>query len=159
MADVRADGIAVYVYRPTPAGIELLQIHRSARTGEYQQSWQIVYGGIEPGETAPQAARRELQEETGLVPRGMFQVEYLEQFYFMPHDYVLIMPVFAAEVAPDATVTLNDEHDAHRWVKAAAVEAHFMWRTQREAIAILLEELARPTASRPLLTINLRGRT
>src|SRR5260221_1935143 len=103
MSDIRADGFAVYVYRRAAGAIrEFLQIRRSANTGEYQQSWQTVYGGIEKGETAPHAALRELREETGLTPVRMFQVEYLESFYFMPHDYVLIMPVFAVEVANEA---------------------------------------------------------
>ena len=153
MAEVRADGVAVYVWRRAAGGLELLQIRRSGATGEYQHSWQTVYGGIEPGETAVQAALRELKEDTGLTPRGLFQVEYLEQFYFMPRDYVLVMPVFAAEVGVDDAVTLNAEHDAQRWVPAAEYADHFMWRTQRDAVAIILDELARPTASRPLLTI------
>lgn len=154
MASVRADGIAVYVYRKNPH-VEFLQIHRSAKTGEYQQSWQIVYGGIEPGETATQAAFRELKEETALIPISMFQVEYVETFYFRPHDYVLMMPVFAAEVAPAAPITLNDEHDAHRWVPQSAVADHFMWRTQRDALKIIIEEIHHPTASMPMLKITL----
>src|SRR5277367_2909960 len=104
MPDIRADAIAVYVYRRIKTGFEFLQIHRSAATGEYQHSWQTVYGGVEKlpsgkDETAVQAALRELREETGLAPIRMWQVEYLESFYFKPHDYVLVMPVFAAEVA------------------------------------------------------------
>ncbi len=44
----------------------LLLIHSSdARTG--QECWYPVGGGIEPGETAQQAAAREASEETGLV--------------------------------------------------------------------------------------------
>ncbi len=149
MPDIRADAIAVYVYRRIQTEIQFLQIHRSAATGEYQQSWQTVYGGIEPRpsttsgekETATQAALRELKEETGLTPLRMWQVEYLESFYFKPHDYVLVMPVFAVEVAPLAPITLNAEHDAHRWIPENQIDAAFMWRTQREALAHLLTAL------------------
>lgn len=140
MPDIRADGVAVYVYRRTPL-LEFLQIRRSAKTGEYQGSWQTVYGGVEPGETAVQAALRELHEETALTPISMWQVEYLESFYFMPHDYVLVMPVFAVEVARDAQVHLNEEHDDARWVPEARIDNAFMWRTQREALKYLLEAL------------------
>ena len=106
MADVRADAVAVYVYRRMP-GVEFLQVRRSAATGEYQGSWQTVYGGVHAGETAMAAAVRELKEETGLVPVAMWQVEYLETFYFMVKDYVLLMPVFAVEVGREAAVVLN----------------------------------------------------
>ena len=144
MPNVRADGVAVYVYRKTPL-LEFLQIRRSAKTGEYQGSWQTVYGGVEQGETAVQAALRELKEETGLAPIDMWQVEYVETFYFRPHDYVLMMPVFAVEVARDAPITLNEEHDDHRWVQEARIDSSFMWRTQRDALKFLLEALHEQT--------------
>ena len=158
MPDIRADGIAVYVFRRVGGALQLLQIHRSATTGEYQRSWQTVYGGVEKGETAVQAALRELREETGLVPRQMFQVEYLESFYFMPHDYVLVMPVFGVEVAETDVITLNHEHDDFRWIAEADVDAAFMWRTQREAVRYLLEALHHPTAARSWLAVDLAPR-
>ncbi len=152
MPDIRADGVAVYIYRRTPL-LEFLQIRRSEKTGEYQGSWQTVYGGVEAGETAVQAALRELREETGLKPMAMWQVEYLESFYFMPHDYVLVMPVFAVEVARDAVPQLNDEHDDFRWVNEPHIDTSFMWRTQREALRYLLEELHRPSGANPYLKV------
>jgi dATP pyrophosphohydrolase len=162
MPDIRADGIAVYVYRRTPAhSIEFLQIRRSANTGEYQHSWQTVYGGIHRNpdgswkESATQAALRELKEETGLAPARLWQVEYLESFYFRPHDYVLIMPAFAAEVAYDAPITLNDEHDAHRWIAERDIPSHFMWRTQREALQYLLDALHHGSAAMRFLEVAL----
>jgi dATP pyrophosphohydrolase len=160
MPDIRSDAIAVYVYRRTSAGIEFLQIHRSDSTGEYQRSWQTVYGGVEKlpsgkNETAVQAALRELREETGLAPIRMWQVEYLESFYFMPHDYVLVMPVFAVEVGVEAAIALNAEHDAHRWVLESQIDAAFMWRTQREALRYLLEALHNPSEAGPFLDVDL----
>jgi dATP pyrophosphohydrolase len=92
-------------------------------------------------ETAVAAAKRELLEETGLVPVRMFQVEYVETFYFRPSDAVLLMPVFGVEVDAGAEVVLNEEHDGVRWVGVGEIGEKFMWRTQREALAILLEQL------------------
>ena len=154
MPEMRADAVAVYVYRRTPL-LEFLQIRRSADSGEYQGSWQTVYGGVKAGETAVQAALRELQEETGLVPLVMWQVEYLESFYFMAKDYVVMMPVFAVEVARDAVVRLNEEHDAARWVQEGRIESSFMWRTQREALRILLEAMRNQTGAREFLQVPL----
>ena len=155
MSDVRADGVAVYVYRRVAGAVEFLQIRRTDQTGEYQGSWQIVYGGIEAGETAVQAALREMREEIGLIPRGLFQAEYVETFYFRPKDYVLMMPVFAAEVEAACVIKLNEEHDAFRWIPAAAVDSAYMWRTQREALGIILGEILQPGPARGELEIDL----
>ncbi|MGN6367528.1 MAG: NUDIX hydrolase [Phycisphaerae bacterium] len=155
MPEVRADGIAVYVYRRVGSGVEFLQIRRTAATGEYQWSWQTVYGGVEAGETAVRAAVRELREETGLRPVRMWQVEFLETFYFRPHDYVLLMPVFGVEVKGDEGIVLNAEHDGYRWVGEGEVGEKFMWRTQREAIGVLLEELRAPGGASGYLEVDL----
>ena len=154
MPAIRADAVAVYVYRRTPL-LEFLQIKRSAATGEYQQSWQTVYGGVEEGETAIQAALRELKEETGLVPALMWQVEYLESFYFMPRDYVVVMPVFAVEVPANAPITLNHEHTECRWVPEAHLDSAFMWRSQREALKCLLEGLRNGSPAMTFLAVKL----
>jgi dihydroneopterin triphosphate diphosphatase len=156
MAKIRADGIAVYVYKRAGQAIDFLQLRRSANTGEYQHSWQICYGGIKEGETSVQAALRELKEETGLIPREMHQVEYLEQFFFRPHDYVLVMPVFAVRVDAADPITLNDEHDAFRWISSAQIETHFMWRTQREALRIILDEILHPGLATDHLRVDLQ---
>jgi len=155
MPEVRADGIAVYVYRRVGAGVEFLQILRAKSTGEYQQTWQTVYGGVEKGESAVQAALRELLEETGLKPAAMWQVEFLETFYFMPHDYVLVMPVFAVEVAAEAAIVLGEEHDDFRWVPEAEIGKAFMWRTQREALAHVLDALRQESPAMEWLRVKL----
>jgi dihydroneopterin triphosphate diphosphatase len=154
VAAIRADGIAVYVYRRTPL-LEFLQIRRSGSTNEYQRTWQTVYGGVEPGETAVQAALRELKEETGLTPLLMWQVEYLETFFFMPRDYVAVMPVFAVEVSADAAIALNDEHTEWRWVPEARLDNAFMWRSQREALQCLLQDLRGNSQAMGFLTVKL----
>jgi dATP pyrophosphohydrolase len=160
MPPIRADGIAVYPYRKLPTRgrsprYQFLQLLRSHTTGEYQQSWQVVYGGVKPKEPTIKAALRELKEETNLTPIRLFQVEFLETFYFKPHDYVLVMPIFAAEIKHNAKITLNDEHTAHRWIPESQLKKHFMWRTQLEALTYLLEQLHTPRPSQPFLEIKL----
>ena len=141
MPKIKSNRIAVYVYRKTPAGPEFLQLLRAPGQGDYGGIWSIVYGGIKSGETAVEAALRELREETGLKPAAFHQVEFLEMFYHRGRDRVNVLPVFAAAAPRNHKVVLNDEHTDFRWVPSADVEKSFLWRVQRQAIAIITEDI------------------
>ena len=158
MPKVKSNRVAVYVFRHLAGGTQFLQLHRAAGSGDYAGTWQTVYGGIKSGETAINAALRELQEETQLVPTNFFQVEYLESFYHRARDRVTVLPVFAAQIAPRAKVILDAEHDDYRWVDLADVGAHFVWRVQRQAIDIIEQEILGTSPAKELLTIKVNGR-
>ena len=147
LVDFFTDRVAVYVYRRRE-GLEFLQLRRAE--GGYEGTWQIVYGGIQEGETALKAARRELLEETGNKPVKVWQVETLEQFFSVPNDRIEILPVFAVELAPDAEVKLNEEHDDFRWMPVEQLD--LTWRSQRETVKVLLEQLERGGPALELLT-------
>ncbi len=156
MAKVKANKVAVYVFRQTAGGAEILQLHRAVKAGDYAQTWQVVYGGIEKGEAAAEAAQRELREETGLVPLEFFQVQYVETFYSHSKDRVMLMPVFAVRVHKTARPVLNAEHDDFRWVPIAAIADNFIWRSQREAIAIIRADIIFGSPAANLLRIDLK---
>ena len=136
-----AEGVAVYPYRCSKSGYEFLQLHRSEKDDAFPSTWQGVYGSAEKNESAVEAAKRELMEETSLIPVRMFMVEYIETFLFRPTNCIVHLPVFAAEIEPAAVPTLNEEHDDFRWISENEVRVKFIWRSQREAVAILLETL------------------
>lgn len=62
------------MYRHRQNGLEVLLVHPG---GPYWvkkdwRAWSIPKGEIDPGEDAFAAARREFEEETGLIPEGAF---------------------------------------------------------------------------------------
>jgi dATP pyrophosphohydrolase len=68
---LRTDIVDIYVFRrrhpqERSAGVQYLQLRRAV--DPLRHTWQPVMGHIEPGESAVQAALRELQEETGFAP-------------------------------------------------------------------------------------------
>jgi len=65
-----------------------------------------------------------------------------------------VMPVFAAEVALDAVISLNGEHDDQRWVAEQQIETAFMWRSQREALREVIRTLQQGSAGLAHLTID-----
>ncbi len=139
MTSVRVSLVDVYVLRPAGGGLQCLVLRRAAQ-GRCPGSWETVHGHIEDGERPWQAARRELEEETGLAPDRLYNLSRVETFYQHRLDEVALVPVFVAFVPDGALVRLGAEHDGHEWLTPAEAGARFAWPRERRALedAVLL---------------------
>jgi dATP pyrophosphohydrolase len=155
---LRHDNIICHVFRPTADGAshEFLQLRRAPGTYPHMAgAWAPVRGKVEPGETAYQAAARELREETTLVPVEFYQLDTIDQFYLAADDCIWMCPGFIAIVARDATVTINDEHDAVRWVPRARIDADVLWPGERAQLAEACREILDNGPAKPYLRVTL----
>ena len=103
-------------------------------------AWEIVHGSIEAGETPAQAARREVQEETGL-PIGRLYSLAVNPFYIHRFDSVQLAVVFAAIVDDGAPVQLGVEHDAAQWRTPSAACRILAWPREHQALDYALHLL------------------
>jgi dATP pyrophosphohydrolase len=153
---LRYDMVNCHVARPgeQPATHEFLQLRRAP--GEaLAGAWSVVRGAIEEGETAWQAALRELLEETGLRPAEFYQLDTIDLFYLVAGDSLWQVPGFCAVVGRDVEIVLNEEHDAARWVPRGRVDADFLWPGERAQLAELCREILDDGPAKQYLRIPL----
>ena len=132
--------------RPTPAagvvclrGGEVLLIRRGKppRHGE----WSLPGGRIEWGETAAQAALRELREETGVTAELLGLLDVVDGLFKGPdgaleRHYLLVD--YAARWISGEPVAGDDAAEARFWPLAAAIR-QVQWSETRRIIALALE--------------------
>lgn len=132
MTGVKVGVVDVYVVRIVKGRWRVLTLRRGG-PGRSPGSWETVHGRIEHGETPPQAARRELREETGIAAARLFSVT-VHPFYLHRTGDVQMAVVFAAFVDTD-DVTIGEEHDRFEWLAPAAAAKRFTWPREAEALA------------------------
>ena len=143
--------ILVYVCRrPTPTTTEFLLLKRTAALGGF---WQGVTGAVEGGESFEQAARREVEEETGY--QQFIRFHSLDYHYRYPVDRprwgylyapeveVIDEECFGAEVGVDQGEPVLDphEHDQYRWLNVRQALALLVWPENRGALRRFVDTL------------------
>jgi 8-oxo-dGTP pyrophosphatase MutT (NUDIX family) len=137
--------IAVFVTRKS--GAEVLIVHRSPVQGGY---WHVVAGGVEPGETATEAAERELREETGLVAEAVAGLDVVEYVYplteepadrrsqYDPSVAEVQVTCFHVAASDEWEPKLDWEHDDHRWCDPGEAFRALRWPATAQALRKLL---------------------
>ena len=144
MTTFRVTFVDIYPLRRVASTLEVLALRR-APGGRCSGSWEVVHGSIEEGERPPQAALRELREETGLTPERLYNLSRVETFYRHRVDEVAFIPVFAAFVH-HSEVRLSNEHDAFEWLPFTAAGERLAWPRERRALKDIEILLARGNA-------------
>ena len=110
------------------------------RTGEtLGGEWCQVAGRIESGETAWEAALREIKEETDLVPARFYSGDICEQFYEHDEECISLVPVFVGYIESNQQVRLNDEHSEFRWVSFEEASMMLPFSGQRKVLEHIRE--------------------
>jgi dATP pyrophosphohydrolase len=158
---LRPDLIECWVFRIVPPDdrLEILLIRR-APDRIFPGLWQCVTGGIDPGETVPVAAMREVREETGLGPdeiEAFYDLDQVAPFFDEGPDAIVVSAIFAARARPDAEPSTSHEHDAMRWVSADEAPALAIWPSYAESIRRVREVLRDPSLE-PWFRLDRDGR-
>jgi dATP pyrophosphohydrolase len=112
--------------------------------------WQWIAGGAAAGETADEAASREMCEEAGIAPDtpllSLESSSTIPACHFVDRDTwspnVLVVPERSFAVrAPDEILVLSDEHTEYRWVDYETAMSMLRWDSNRTALWELNERL------------------
>ncbi|MGA8262742.1 MAG: dihydroneopterin triphosphate diphosphatase [Arenicellales bacterium] len=137
----RPESVLVVVF--TGAG-DVLLLKRS----DHPDFWQSVTGSLKWGESAPDAARRELQEETGLRCDGeivdrhrefSFEILDIWRHRFPPGVTHNLEHVFSLELTERPGIRINPgEHSEFTWEpRAAAADKVWSWTNRRAILDIV----------------------
>lgn len=127
--------IDVYPYRLKNRTPYFLIFKRSSEK-IYGNQWRMVGGKVKEGESSWEAALRELEEETGLVPAKFWAIPSINQFYEPKTDAIHSIPAFAAELDVNANIRLDDEHSGFKWVRIDEAELYIKWPEQRRLMQL-----------------------
>lgn len=154
MPHIVSDIVEVVVFRFARTGPEFLLLRRAADEQVFPGIWQVLTGTVNEGETALAAARREVEEETGLKPSRFWIVPYVGTFYEPHADAIHHCPFFAAQVGPSNEPALSPEHQAHRWLPLGEATAMLVWPSQRAGLSIANQSIVKGELAESWLRIS-----
>lgn len=143
--ETSAGGLVVRVQEGEPF---VAVIARRNRGGKIE--WCLPKGHVEVGETAEQAARREIAEETGITGSIVSPLASID-YWFSSFDRRIhkVVHHFLLEYQ-SGTITVENDPDQEaedaEWVRLAEVSARLAYPNERRIVAIALD-LLYPTRS------------
>lgn len=138
MTRIKSSLVEVHIFRVVKNEIEFLLLKR-AKHDSYPNIWQMVSGSIRKNETAVQTAKREVEEETGLIPKRFFVVPQINSLYLPDKDEILLVPVFGCLVSKNSKIKLSKEHSEYKWVRIEKAKKMIAWPGQRKAVKWISE--------------------
>lgn len=125
--------VQVVIYRKLANKVEFLLLKRIKAEGGF---WQNVTGHIEDGETALDALKRELHEETGITK----WLDISNQIFEYSWEYKGTRGkdvAFAINVAHDQKIKLNSaEHEQYFWLSSKDAVGKLKWPGNKKALQI-----------------------
>ena len=132
--------VFIVVYSTGKKGkIEYLILKRK----HHWKGWEFPKGGMNPNEKMESAAKREVKEETGLVPRKIkkfsFSGKYLYKKKFSDRTGIIgqTFSLYAAEVRKGKVQIDKKEHSEYKWLRFEQAVKKVRFINQKKSLRIV----------------------
>lgn len=133
MPGIVSDIVDVYVFRRLNARVQFLLLQRRHDVA-MPMTWQGFHAQIESGESTLDAARRAVREMVGLNISAFYSADYVNQFYDDFRDVLVLAPVVAVNVSPQAPVRLGEDFRDCAWFERDDATVRLPFSGQRWAV-------------------------
>lgn len=140
MPKVVSDIVDAYVVRRLNARIQFMLLQRSHDV-PMPLSWQGFHAQVVESEPTLAVAIRAVRSYSGLNVSAVFAADYVNQFYDETRDVLVLAPVFAVNVHPQAPVNLSDDYRDVAWLTESEATARLPFAGQRAAVRRIAEIL------------------
>ncbi len=130
--------VDVYPYQKEQDEVEFLVFKRDTDV-QYAHQWRMIGGKVDPEETHYEAALRELNEETGLLPDLLWTIPSVNHFYDHKSDHISLIPAFGAKINKEQNITLNHEHVCWKWISQDELDTYIQWPEQKRLMKLLAD--------------------
>lgn len=133
MPQVVSDIVDVYVFRRLNARVQFLLLQRK-RDVALGQTWQSFHTRIKVNESTVEAAYRAVEELAGLRISAVYSADYVNQFFDDSRDLLVLAPVLAVNVNPQAPVRLDSDLRDCAWLDRDEATVRLPFSGQRWAV-------------------------
>lgn len=137
---IRSRGVTAVILAGRGEAARVLVLQRNKNTS--RGLWSLIMGRLEKGESAAEAIRREIAEETGIAVEALYTTGCVDTYFNAGANSIEMMPIFAAPFAKEPKVTLDHEHLAYRWLSFADAIALLAYPGQRQALPDIKRDFA-----------------
>ncbi len=158
MPDIVSDIVDVYVFRRLNARVQFLLLQRKSSV-PLGNTWQSFHTQIRGHESTIEAARRAVRELSGLNVSEAYSADYINEFFDDTRDVVVLAPVLAVQVSPQAPVTLGPELKECGWWDTKQAVSRLPFAGQRWAVRHINEIMSVGLAESQLYRLQLPPET
>lgn len=137
---IRSRAVAAVILAGRGEAARVLVLQRNKNTS--RGLWSLVMGRLEKGESAAEAIRREIAEETGIAAPALYTTGCVDTFFNSGANSIEMMPIFVARFDSAPEVRLDHEHLAYRWLSFAEAVETLAYPGQRDALPHIKRDFA-----------------